>query len=141
MKHPYAELLTLPYPIPLSRPRMSMQERAAQFSPFAALSGYEAAIQEAGRITQPRAVLDESERSRLDRKLQWLRAHLPQRPRVRVTYFLPDPKKSGGRYETVTARALAFDLAARTLLLEGGTQVPIDEIFHISVDSSPQNAR
>ena len=96
----YNDIIDLPHHISTTRPRMSMLDRAAQFSPFAALTGYDAAIKETGRLTGQRIELTEECRAVLDRKQQVLLENLAEHPEVSVTYFVPDERKSGGAYVT-----------------------------------------
>ncbi|MDO5546115.1 MAG: hypothetical protein Q4F81_09910 [Eubacteriales bacterium] len=126
--HPYDDIIGLSHHVSQTRPRMSMSDRAAQFSPFAALTGFDAAIQETGRLTEQRIELTEDSRGELDRR-QWLLAeHLSEHPEVSVTYFVPDERKSGGTYVTVTGRVRKVDICRRLLILEDGTSIPLDEI-------------
>ena len=102
MKHPYEDILRLPHHRSGKRAPMSLQDRAAQFSPFAALTGYDGVIAENGRQTTGQNELDEDEIARLDGMLRYIRDHLPQLPRVRLTVFRPDARKAGGAYEEIT---------------------------------------
>ena len=99
-KDSYEDILFLEHPTSLRHPRMSVQNRAAQFAPFAALTGYEEALGETARQTSQRIVLDEDSKENLDRKLQWLLAHKEEQIKVQITYFIEDTKKEGGRYVT-----------------------------------------
>ena len=102
MNGKYDDIIHLPHHTSSRHPRMSMADRAAQFSPFAALSGHEDAIRETARLTTERAELSESRKEELNEQLVWLREHPDARERVTVTYFRPDAKKAGGAYVTVT---------------------------------------
>ena len=106
-----------------------MIDRAAQFSPFAALTGYDAAIKETGRLTDQRIELTEDSRAVLDRKQQLLVDNLANHPEVSVTYFVPDERKVGGAYVTVTGRVKKVDDYQRLLILTDGTKIPLDEIL------------
>ena len=99
----YDDIIHLPHHVSATRPRMPMLDRAAQFSPFVALTGYEAAVRETARLTDQRVELDESAKAELDRKLRLLLS-LPGQPEASITYFRPDERKEGGAYETVTGR-------------------------------------
>lgn len=127
--HQYDDIMDLPHHISATRPQMPMLDRAAQFSPFAALTGYEAGIQETGRLTDQRIDLTEDSRAALDRKQQLLADNLADNPEVSVTYFVPDERKAGGAYVTVTGRVKKVDDYQRLLILTNGTKIPLDEIF------------
>ena len=128
----YNDIINLPHHVSATRPRMSMIDRAAQFSPFAALTGYDAAIKETGRLTDRRIELTEDSRVALDRKQQLLMDNLADRPEVSVTYFVPDERKTGGAYVTVTGRVKKVDEYERLLILTDGTKIPLDEIQDLS---------
>ena len=130
--HNYDDIIDLPHHVSTTRPRMSMIDRAAQFSPFAALTGYDAAIRETGRLTDERIELSEESRAALDRKQQILLDNLADHPEVSVTYFVPDERKSGGAYVTVTGRVRRIDEYRRRLLLMDGRNISLDEISDLS---------
>lgn len=127
--HEYDDIIDLPHHISATRPRMSMIDRAAQFSPFGALTGYDTAIKETGRLTDQRIELSEESCAALDRKQQLLLDNLADCPEVSVTYFVPDERKAGGAYVTVTGRVKKIDDCQRLLLLTDGTKIPLDEIL------------
>lgn len=129
--HEYDDIIDLPHHVSATRPRMSMIDRAAQFSPFAALTGYDAAIKETGRLTDQRIELSEDSRAALDRKQQLLVECLADHPEVSVTYFIPDERKSGGAYVTVTGIVKKVDDYQRLLLLTDGTKIPLDDILDL----------
>ncbi len=133
----YEDIIHLPHHVSQTHPRMSIRDRAAQFSPFAALNGYDAVLQETARRTQSRRELDESEIAALDAKLQYLRAHLSESPQVTITYFQRDPHKTGGAYQTVSGVLQTIDLRMRMLILEGECYVPIDELSAIESSVFP----
>lgn len=124
----YNDIIDLPHHVSATRPRMAMIDRAAQFSPFAALTGYESAIKETGRRTNQRIELSEEERTILDRKQRILMRNLSLYPEVSVTYFVPDDKKDGGAYVTVTGSVKKIDEFHRLLVLTDGTKIRHDEI-------------
>ena len=113
---------------------MTNYDRAAQFSPFAALTGYDAVIEETGRLTDTQAELDEGAKQLLDEKLQTIREHLEEKPAVKLTVFCPDNRKSGGAYETIAGNVKKIDPVARCLVLKEGEVIPIDRIYGIDCD-------
>ena len=133
MSGTYDDIIALPHPEPRTHPRMSLHDRAAQFSPFAALTGHSAAIAETGRLTDSRITLDESEMARVDAALQRLRELLPQEPVASITYFVPDERKAGGSYQTVTGAVRRIDTVNGVLLLTDRREIPIADIFDITI--------
>ena len=129
--HRYDDIIHLSRPVSKKRSPMSNFDRAAQFSPFAALTGYDAVIAETGRLTDTQIELDEGGKALLDEKLQTIREHLAQQPKVKLTVFCPDSRKSGGAYETVTGNVKKIDPVARILVLTGGEVIPVDRIYGI----------
>ena len=129
--HKYADIIGLPHHVSATRPRMSMIDRAAQFSPFQALTGYGAAIQETGRLTDRKIELSEDERIVLDMKQQILLDNIRERPDVSITYFIPDERKDGGSYVTVTGNVKKIDDYQRLLIMTDRAQIPLDEIVDI----------
>lgn len=115
---------------------MPMEKRAAQFSPFAAVSGHDEAIYETARLTDEQLELSEDEIAVIDEKLQWLREHIKEQPEITVTYFQPDEKKNGGAYVTVTGSAKKID---KVLVLRDGTVIPIDAPISISRNNSDES--
>ena len=108
-----------------------MLNRAAQFSPFAALTGYDAAVKETARLTDEKIVLDEYAKSMLSDRLQMIAEHIDDLPEVTFTYFVPDKKKSGGAYVGVTGMVKEIDEFERIVVLADGTKIPILEIYEI----------
>lgn len=131
---PYDDIIHLPHPTSTKHPRMPIRDRAAIFSPFAALSGHSAAIAETARLTDRRLELDEDARAELDRRQQVLWEHLAERPEVSVTWFRPDGKKDGGAYVTSTGRLKRIDEVERTLVLTDGTVIALDDVAGIDSD-------
>lgn len=127
-EHRYDDIINLPHPVSTKHPRMAPLDRAAQFSPFAALTGHEAAIKETARLTDERAELDESSKELLDMRLQTIREHLAEKPEAAVTFFEPDQKKSGGTYVTVTGRIKRIDEYEGKLVLEGGISILMADV-------------
>ena len=113
---------------------MSAADRAAQFSPFAALTGYADILAETGRLTERRMELSDEEKERLDSRLRMALARFAESPVVAITYFQPDGKKSGGAYQTVSGVVRQIDALARSVRLSDGTQIPLDEISAVEGD-------
>ncbi len=127
----YADIIGLPHHISPTRPRMSVSARAAQFAPFAALTGYGAAVDETARLTDDRIILDENAKAILDGKLQIIAEHIGDHPKVKITYFEPDKKKSGGAYRSVTGTAKEINEFERIMVLVDETKIPIYQIYEI----------
>lgn len=134
MKTKYEDIINLPHHVSKTRPQMPMSDRAAQFAPFAALTGYDAAIKETGRLTDDKIELEESSLNELNAKIQLLREKLADAPEVTFTYFRPDDRKDGGAYLTITGTVKKLDDYERQIVLQDGTKVPIDDILDISGD-------
>ena len=130
----YEDILNLPHHVSKTRPQMSMLDRAAQFSPFAALTGYADAIKETGRLTDEKIEMDEDRKAALDMKQAYLIEMIDEQPEISITYFLPDTKKSGGAYVTVTGNLKRFDEYERLLILTDGKKIPMDDIADIESD-------
>ena len=109
-----------------------MLNRAAQFAPFAALTGYEAAVGETARLTVRKRELDAQEAEELNRRLAALIARLPDRPEATVEYFVPDDRKVGGAYVTITGRVRHISVPEKTLVMEDGTVIPLDDIVALA---------
>ena len=126
--NPYADIIDLPHHVSTRHTQMSMEKRAAQFSPFAAMVGHDAAIRETARFTEEQMELTEDEKAIIDDKLQTIQAHIKEQPEITVTYFQPDEKKSGGAYVTVTGSAMKIDGVSKLLLLQDDKAIPIKDI-------------
>lgn len=131
MKGAYDDIIHLPHHVSSRRPQMPMSDRAAQFSPFAALTGYDDAIRETGRLTEQKILLDEEALARLDEKFRILQDHLKEYPEIRVTYFKPDERKDGGAYLTVAGSVRKVRNFEREILLYDGTRIPMDDILEM----------
>ncbi|MEA5095405.1 MAG: hypothetical protein VB128_10650 [Sedimentibacter saalensis] len=131
MKKSYDDIMNLPHHVSATRPHMSAIDRAAQFSPFAALTGYGDAIKETARLTGERVELDEYMKDVLSVRLQIIADQLKEHPEIAITYFQPDERKNGGAYVTVIGRVKKIDEYERVVVMTDGTRVPIDEIASI----------
>lgn len=131
----YDDILRLPHHVSASRKPMSMTARAAQFAPFAALSGYDAEVREAGRLTDQPIESDEYEQEALNARLQLLAHHLQEKWTVSAVYFQPDESKEGGAYVTLTGTVRKICVAERRLILTDGAVIPLDGL--IALDGEP----
>lgn len=127
----YDDIINLPHPTSQKRPRMSVQDRAAQFSPFAALTGYDAAIRETARLTEERIELNEYEQAVLDQRITLLQEHLKDLPEVTITYFQPDERKEGGKYRSLTGVVKKIDPYERQIILADQSRIPIESILNL----------
>ena len=131
MNNRYDEIMELPHHVSTTRPQMPMSDRAAQFAPFAALTGYDSAIKETGRLTDERIELDEEALTALDRKYQLLMDTLDDAPEVTIIYFQPDERKAGGQYVSATGTVKKIDTFGRRILLRDGTRIPLDSVYDL----------
>ena len=131
MNNRYDEIMGLPHHVSKTRPQMPLSDRAAQFAPFAALTGYDSAIKETGRLTDERIELDEEALTALDRKYQLLIEALDDAPEVTITYFQPDERKAGGQYVSATGTVKKVDTFGRRILLQDGTRIPLDSVYDL----------
>lgn len=129
--HEYDDMLDLPHHVSANRPHMSAHDRAAQFAPFAALTGHGEAIRETERLTESERILDEDSMDILERKFEALSAHLGEAPTVKISYYQPDDRKEGGAYLTVSGRIKKIRKNERILILEDGTEIPFGRIMDI----------
>lgn len=130
-EHKYDDIIHLPHHVSKKHPQMSLLNRAAQFSPFAALTGHEDAINETARLTESFIELDEDKKEQLDEQLRLIRENLKQQPECEITYFKPDEKKDGGTYVTAHGRVKKIDEYERRIIFTDGTVLPIGHIFSI----------
>ena len=131
MNNRYDEIINLPHHVSTTRPQMPMSDRAAQFAPFAALTGYDSAIKETGRLTNERIELDEEALTALNRKYQLLMDTLDDAPEVTIIYFQPDERKAGGQYVSATGTVKKVDTFGRRILLQDGTRIPLDSVYDL----------
>ena len=126
--HCYDDIIDLPHHVSKLHTPMPVADRAAQFMPFAALTGFGDAIEETGRLTAERPELEEDVIEELDGKLQYLRERAKEHPEISITYFRPDARKAGGAYATAAGRIRKVDFYERVLVLEDGTEVPMQAV-------------
>ena len=136
MSGPYDDIISLPHPTSSRHPRMPISDRAAQFSPFAALTGYDSAILETARLTEEKITLNEDMQELLDIKFQQLLEHLSEKPLISITFFCPDKRKQGGSYVSISGTVKKLDLLQRILTLEDGMQIFLDDILSIEAHTS-----
>ena len=130
----YDDIIHLPHPVSTKHARMSRIDRAAQFSPFAALTGFDATIAETGRLTDSGIELDESRKEVLNERLRYILSVISQQPGVRVTYFREDERKAGGAYVTVSGRVKKVDAYGHSILLTDGTAIPVEAVRDLELE-------
>ena len=133
-EHRYDDIINQPHHVSKTRPQMSMHDRAAQFSPFAALTGYDDAVEETARLTDEQYELSEDARNKLDEQLRLIADRIDEQPDVEVTYFVPDPLKEGGKYVTTKGRVRIIDEYAREIVFADGTRIGLDAISGMRID-------
>lgn len=134
MNKNYDDIINLPHHVSKTRPRMSLEQRSAQFAPFSALTGYEDEIVETGRLTTDRIDLDEERKQILDRKLKAIIENISIQPLIRFTYFVPDNKKDGGAYVTTTGKVKKIDTYKNIIVLADKLEIQINDIIDIDTD-------
>ena len=125
----YADIIHLPHHVSRNHPQMSMADRAAQFSPFAALSGHDAAITEAARLTDERPILDESVKQEISNLLQL--ASTDSNLVLNIVYFVPDTRKAGGSYAEITGHIKKLIPHEKLLIMDTGTRIPVEDIVKV----------
>lgn len=131
----YDDILNTHWPRPTSRPRMSIEDRAAQFAPFAALTGYDDVLTETARLTQCPVFLTEESLEELNRQLKLAAVKIDTQPEVTMTVFYEDARKEGGRFETVTGNLKKIDLYQGGLVLTDGREIPFFRICEFEVET------
>lgn len=135
-KYPYEDILSLPHHQSRKHPQMSMRDRAAQFSPFSALTGYDDSVKEAARFTVSEAQKSEEAAVQLNSELEELARIQHVHPVITVTYFLPDTRKEGGSYQTLTGTLKKLDRFRQCLIFMDQTEIPFEHLFHV-IKTSP----
>ena len=129
----YDDIINIKYPFPSNHPKMSMESRAAQFSSFAALSGYDDAVKEKGRLTHKKIELGEDDKAYLDQILQELENKITEEPFISVTYFVKDMKKDGGKYDIYQGNLYKIDNITNTIIFKDKKKILITNIIDIKI--------
>ena len=128
----YDDIINLPHHISPTRQRMSMHDRAAQFAPFAALVGYDDAVAETARLTETRPELDEQEQRAINERLAYIADHIHEQPEVRIKYFVPDDRKSGGAIVVTSGKVKKISATNGTIVLTDGCKIRLSDITDLS---------
>lgn len=131
----YDDIINMEHHVSEKHPRMKKEKRAAQFSPFAALTGYEEIVKETARTTQSKPEISDDEKTEIDSVLKYALDHRAERPKIRITYFKEDGKKSGGSVETVFGIIRKVDVLGRKVLLEDGLKISIDDLLKLDTEA------
>lgn len=132
LENEYEDIIDLPHHTSKKHPRMSLEARSAQFAPFAALTGYDEVLIETARLTNERIEIDETIKVIIDSKLQIIKEHIKEMPLITFMYFVPDTKKDGGKYVTITGNVKKIEEYRNVLVLDNKIEIPIDEIIDIN---------
>ena len=127
----YDDIINMPHHISKKHPRMSLENRSAQFAPFAALTGYEDEVEETARITDKKIEITDEIKSTINMRLQIIQEKINTKPKVTIKYFIPDNKKEGGSYKTVTSNVLKIDQYKKLVVLKDNTKIFISDIINI----------
>lgn len=127
----YDDIINLPHHISPTRQRMSMLDRAAQFAPFAALTGYDDAVAETARLTEARPELDEQEQQAINERLSYIANHIKEQPEVRIKYFIPDEHKSGGAIVEVSGQVKKISATDGTIVMTAGCVISVTDIINL----------
>ena len=134
ISHKYDDIINLPHHVSKNHPQMSLHDRAAQFSPFAALTGHKAAINETARLTDEKQILSEDVIAKLNEQLNLIKENIDTNQTVTITYFVPDDKKSGGAYISHTSVVKKIDEYNHTVIMTDKTVIPIEQISEMQSD-------
>lgn len=135
-KGKYDDIINMPHHISKKHPRMSLENRSAQFAPFAALTGYEDEVEETARLTDKRIEITDEIKTEMNIKLKSIQEKIYTKPKVTITYFIPDSKKEGGSYKIVTSNVMKIDKYKQTIVLKDKTEIPINFITNINIEES-----
>ena len=133
-RFPYEDIVDLPHHVSKKHPQPTMADRAARFSPFAAITGYEEMVLEEARITEDRIEMDDSTKAALNEKLNMILEFLDEQPEVSITHFEPDKRKAGGAYVTITGTVKRIDEYEHLVIMTDGKKIRIDDIFGLESD-------
>ena len=131
--HKYDDIINIPHHVSKKRPHMPVEDRAAQFAPFAALTGYGEAVKETARRTERRMEPDEDMLVFLNRRLEYIKEHLGENLKVSATYFVPDMQKEGGSYESFLGTVKKLDTFRHRLIFQEGREIPFEDLWELSV--------
>ena len=130
----YDDIISLPHHVSPVHPPMPVGDRAAQFAPFAALTGYEEAVEEAARLTDNRTELNRDRIEELDRELRRLKEHIKERPKAEIIFFKPDERKAGGAFVTAYGEVKKIDEYLGKVIMKDGSIIPIGDIYEINTE-------
>lgn len=131
--HDYDDIIELEHHVSKTHKQMSREARAAQFAPFAALTGHDEAVKETARLTENKKIIDENFKSILDEKLLIIEENIKNKPKITISYFIPDNKKEGGKYETITGNVKKIDDINKSIILTSNVKVPLEDIIEINI--------
>lgn len=131
--HKYDDILYREHPVSKKHPQMSIRDRAAQFAPFAALTGHKEAVQETQRLVEQKRILDEHQKLMLNEKLQKITLRIKETPNIRVTYFQADERKDGGRYLTLIMRVKRIDEYQKRLVFTDRSWIRLEDLYEIEL--------
>jgi hypothetical protein len=129
----YDDIINLPHHVSTKHPRMSLEERSAQFAPFAALTGYDGQVKETARLTDKKIELDEETKIFINSQLQTIKDKIALKPKITITYFVPDKQKSGGKYVSITGIVNKIDEFNHEIIMKDNIKISIDDIIKINV--------
>lgn len=133
--HKYDDIINLPHHQSKTHGHMPLLDRAAQFSPFAALTGHEEAIEETSRLTENRVELDDDTKVELNRKLQYLASNIQVQPQVEITYYVADSLKDGGKYVTKKDKVKKIDMYRRVIVMIDKSEINVDDIVEVELEN------
>lgn len=132
-EHKYDDIINLEHHISKKHKQMSLESRSAQFAPFAALTGYDEAVKETARITDSKIFIDDGIKEIINKTIQQIKNNLNNNIQIKVTYFVPDELKSGGKYQTKIGIVAKVNEYLKIIKLEEGTEIPIEEIIELDI--------